>query len=137
MNWVSHGKSPEVTVLMSCYNASCWLHEAIASVLKQTFENFEFILVDDGSTDDTWDIIQAYRDRDQRIVAIKKSNTGLTDSLNVGIAHARGAWIARLDADDRCEAGRLAEQVRFIHRFDSPPGAFEEVLTAFIGIFQT
>jgi glycosyltransferase involved in cell wall biosynthesis len=116
MNCVSHGKSPEVTVLTSCYNASRWLCEAIDSILGQTFEDFEFILVNDGSTDDTWDIIQDYRDRDQRIVAIKKSNTGLTDSLNVGIMHARGAWIARLDADDLCEADRLAEQVRFVHK---------------------
>lgn len=116
LNPVFQGKSPEVTVLMSCYNASRWLNESIASVLKQTFENFELILVDDGSTDETWDIIQAYRDRDQRIVAIRKENTGLTDSLNVGIAHARGAWIARLDADDLCEADRLAEQVRFVHK---------------------
>ena len=114
LNLVFHSKSPEVTVLTSCYNASRWLREAIDSILGQTFEDFEFILVDDGSTDDTWSIIQAYRDRDQRIVAIRKTNTGLTDSLNVGIANARGAWIARLDADDLCEADRLAEQFSFV-----------------------
>jgi len=107
-------KSPEVTVLMSCFNASRWLRIAIDSVLHQTFGNFEFILVDDGSTDGTWDIIQAYREMDHRIVAIKKENTGLLHSLNVGIAHARGGWIARLDADDLCEPDRLAEQLRFV-----------------------
>ena len=106
---------PEVSVLMSCYNASRWLHDAIESVLAQTFENFEFILVDDGSTDVTWNIIQTYNDRDKRIVAISKKNTGLTDSLNVGIAQAKGKWIARLDADDLCESTRLEEQVNFIH----------------------
>lgn len=111
---VPRGKSPEVTVLMSCYNASRWLHEAIESVLCQTFGNFEFILVDDGSTDETWDIIRVYRDRDQRIVPIRKENTGLQDSLNVGIALARGQWIARLDADDLCEPDRLAEQLMFV-----------------------
>ena len=114
VNPVLPGKSPEVTVLMSCYNASRWLHEAIESVLCQTFGNFEFILVDDGSTDETWDIIRVYRDRDQRIVPIRKENTGLQDSLNVGIAHARAEWIARLDADDLCEPDRLAEQLRFV-----------------------
>ena len=113
---VFHGKSPEVTVLTSCYNASRWLREAIDSILGQTFEDFEFILVDDGSTDDTWSIIQAYRDRDQRIVAIRKDNTGLQDSLNVGMAHARGSWIARLDADDLCEPDRLAEQLMFVRK---------------------
>jgi glycosyltransferase involved in cell wall biosynthesis len=115
LNPVLLGKSPEVTVLMSCYNASRWLHEAIGSVLCQTFENFEFILIDDGSTDDTWDVIRMYRDKDPRIVPIKKENTGLQDSLNVGIAHARGAWIARLDADDLCEPDRLAEQLRYVN----------------------
>ncbi len=100
---------------MSCYNGSRWLHEAIDSVLAQTFEAFEFILVDDGSTDETWNIIQSYRDRDDRIVAISKQNTGLADSLNIGIAQASGAWIARLDADDQCELTRLEEQVKFVH----------------------
>jgi glycosyltransferase involved in cell wall biosynthesis len=111
-----HFRSPEVSVLMSCYNAGRWLHEAIDSVLAQTFENFEFILVDDGSTDETWNIIQSYRARDERIVAISKKNTGLPDSLNVGIAKARGAWIARLDADDLCEPTRLEEQASFVHK---------------------
>jgi glycosyltransferase involved in cell wall biosynthesis len=112
----SHDGYPEISVLMSCYNASRWLHEAIDSVLAQTFKDFEFILVDDGSTDETWNIIQRYRDRDQRIVAIPKKNTGLADSLNVAIAQARGAWIARLDADDLCEPNRLEEQIRFVQR---------------------
>jgi Glycosyl transferase family 2 len=110
----SHVRNPEVSVLMCCYNGSRWLYEAIDSVLAQTFENFEFILVDDGSTDESWNIIQSYRDRDQRIVAISKKNTGLTDSLNVGIAWVRGAWIARLDADDLCEPTRLEEQLNFV-----------------------
>jgi glycosyltransferase involved in cell wall biosynthesis len=114
---LAYGKSPEVTVLMSCYNASRWLRMAIDSVLRQTFEKFEFILVDDGSTDDTWNIIQTYCEIDQRIVAIKKENTGLADSLNVGIAHAKGEWIARLDADDLCEPDRLAEQFNFVRKY--------------------
>lgn len=107
-------RKPAVSVLMPCYNASRWLHEAIDSVLAQTFEDFEFILVDDGSTDETWNIIQRYRDRDQRIVAISKKNTGPSDSRNVGIAQAKGAWIAPLDADDLCEPTRLEEQANFV-----------------------
>jgi len=114
MSASTDARNPEVSVLMSCYNASRWLHEAIDGVLAQTFEDFEFILVDDGSTDETWNILRSYRDRDRRIVAISKKNTGLTDSLNLGIAHARGAWIARLDADDLCEPTRLEEQVNFV-----------------------
>ena len=119
MNCSSHVRHPEVSVLMSCYNANRWLHEAIDSVMAQTFENFEFILVNDGSTDETWDIIQSYRRQDPRIIAISKENTGLADSLNVGIAQARGTWIARIDADDLCEPTRLEEQVNFVrHRAD-------------------
>lgn len=101
---------------MSCHNADRWLREAIDSVLAQTFEDYEFMIVDDGSTDETWKIIQSYRDRDERIVAISKNNTGLADSLNVGIAHARGKWIARLDADDLCETKRLEEQMNFVRK---------------------
>lgn len=104
---------PEVSVLMSCFNAKRWLAEAIESVLAQTFKNYEFIIINDGSTDNTWDIIQQYASIDSRIVPISKKNTGLADSLNKGILKARGRWIARLDADDLCEPTRLEEQVAF------------------------
>lgn len=111
-----HPGTPEVSVLMACHNASRWLHEAGDSVLAQTFENFEFVLVDDGSKDDTWDIIRKYRDCDRRVVAVSKQHSGLADSLNVGIMHARGTWIARLDADDLCLPNRLENQLRFARR---------------------
>jgi glycosyltransferase involved in cell wall biosynthesis len=99
---------------MSCYNASRWLSAAIDSVLAQTLRDFEFIVIDDGSVDETWNIIESYSRRDGRILAIRKKNTGLSDSLNVGIAQAKGAWIARLDADDLCEPTRLEEQINFV-----------------------
>lgn len=108
--------SPKVSILMSCYNSAAFLSEAIKSILVQTFTDFEFILIDDGSTDQTFAIINDYRDRDLRIVAIKKQNTGLTDSLNVGLATARGKWIARLDADDIALPGRLDDQVSFVQK---------------------
>lgn len=105
---------PDVTVLMSCFNANRWLGEAIESVLAQTFGNYEFIIIDDGSVDNSRDIIQQYANTDSRIVTILKTNTGLADSLNRGIQKARGKWIARLDADDVCEPARLEEQVDFV-----------------------
>jgi glycosyltransferase involved in cell wall biosynthesis len=114
MNHCTLKRDPEVSVVMSCYNASRWLHEAIDSVLAQTFEDFEFILVDDGSIDETWNIIQNYRDKDKRIVPISKKNTGLADSLNIGLGLAKGSWIARLDADDLCENIRLEKQISFV-----------------------
>lgn len=102
--------SPNITVLMSCYNATRWLNEAITSVLNQTYTDFEFIIVDDGSSDNTLEIIQQFSAIDSRIVVITKPNSGLADSLNMGIQKARGEWIARLDADDLCTPDRLEKQ---------------------------
>lgn len=103
--------APTITVLMACYNGARWLAEAIDSVLEQTCGDFEFIIVDDGSTDNSPEIIQRFAVQDSRIVVITKPNTGLSDSLNVGIRQARGEWIARLDADDVCEPSRLEKQL--------------------------
>lgn len=107
---------PAITVLMPCYNAQRWLREAIESVLSQTYENFEYILVDDGSTDETLEVINEYASKDRRLNVIAKRNTGLVDSLNVGIKQAKGEWIARLDADDISMPDRLAKQFDFTNR---------------------
>lgn len=104
---------PEISVLMSCYNGSRWLAEAIDSVRAQTFKNFEFILVDDGSKDNTLEIIRAYAARDARVMVVSKKHTGLADSLNTGLALAKGVWIARVDQDDICEHCRLDRQLVF------------------------
>lgn len=112
---MNHSTMPTlaITVLMSCYNAARWLEEAINSVLNQSFKEFEFIIIDDGSNDDTLKIIQQFAARDHRIVVIAKPNTGLADSLNIGLAKARGEWIARLDADDICTPDRLKQQYAY------------------------
>ena len=102
---------PTISVLLSCYNSGSWLEDAINSVLNQTIEDFEFIIVNDGSTDNSSKIISRFAKGDARIVVIKKDNTGLADSLNVGIQKARGEWIARIDADDICEPERLELQL--------------------------
>jgi hypothetical protein len=106
--------APQLTVLMSCYNAARWLDEAVQSVMRQTVDDFEFIVVDDGSQDETATLLQRHAARDSRIVIVSKPNTGLADSLNVGIARARGEWTARLDADDVCEPQRLARQLESV-----------------------
>ena len=102
---------PAVSVVMSCYNAARWVDEAVRSVLNQTFGDFEFIIVDDGSTDGTLSVLRRHAQGDRRIAIIEKANTGLGDSLNAGIRQSRGEWIARLDADDVCEPTRLARQI--------------------------
>ncbi len=121
--------NPAVSVLMSCYNADRWLHEAIDSVMAQTFGDFELILVDDGASDATRAIIEGSCARDRRSVPIFKGNPGLADSLNVGIAQARGAWIARLDADDLCEPTRIEEQLEFV-------GTHQDVVLLGTGCFE-
>lgn len=109
-------EKPEITVLMSCYNDERWLKESIQSILDQTFKDFEFIIINDGSTDQTWSIIKEFEKLDDRIRVFEKPNSGLADSLNKGVALARGSWIARLDADDISEPSRLEEQYQAILR---------------------
>lgn len=109
-------KAPTVSVLMSCYNAAEFLSEAIESILFQTFKDFEFILIDDGSSDETLAIIKDYAERDKRIIVIGKENSGQRRSLNLGIRVAKGAWIARLDADDVALPSRIDDQISFVRK---------------------
>lgn len=109
---------PRVSVVIPCYNGEPWLAQAIDSVLDQTYQNFEIILVDDGSTDSTVALIRRYAAADPRIVLIEKSHTNLSDSLNVALARARGEWVARLDQDDLSAPTRLAAQMA---KADSDP----------------
>lgn len=99
---------------MCCFNSAPWVGEAIESVLLQTFCDFELIIVDDGSVDDTRNILERYAKRDGRVRVFHKGNSGLTDSLNFGIKCARGRWIARIDADDICISSRLARQSAYM-----------------------
>lgn len=108
--------TPLVSVLTSCYNAGEFLSEAIESILRQTFKDFEFILIDDGSTDNTLDIISGYAAKDDRIVLIEKKNTGLAESLNLGIWKAKGSLIARMDADDISFPDRLEKQAAYFKK---------------------
>ena len=104
---------PRVTVLMPVYNGERYLREAIDSILAQTFTDFEFIIVDDGSTDETPTILNGYTD--PRIVRLRnQTNVGLVESLNRGLAAARGEYIARQDADDVSLPQRLEKQLDFL-----------------------
>ncbi len=107
--------NPKITVLMSAYNAEKYLAEALESIMNQTYQDFELVIVNDGSTDKTEAIIQEYATKDKRIVVINNSvNQGLTKSLNLGLAQARGEYVARLDADDVAWPERLAKQYQFM-----------------------
>ena len=99
-----------VSVLMSVYNGESYLSEAIDSILSQSFKDFEFIIVDDGSTDRTKEILDSYND--PRIVRlVHEKNKGLIPALNYGLSQTRGRLIARQDADDIALANRLEKQV--------------------------
>jgi glycosyltransferase involved in cell wall biosynthesis len=99
---------------MSVYNSEKYLEEAIESILAQTYTNFEFIIINDGSTDGSLNIIQEYMKNDKRIVLITRENKGLPYSLNEGIEKAKGKYIARMDADDISLPTRFEEQVKFM-----------------------
>ncbi len=108
---------PKVSVIMAVYNGEKYLREAIESILSQTFKDFEFIIVDDGSTDRTPDILKEYEKKDDRVKIITNSkNIGLTKSLNKAIKIAKGEYIARQDADDISLPERLEKQVEFMDK---------------------
>ncbi|MCC7288973.1 glycosyltransferase family 2 protein [bacterium] len=104
--------TPLVSVVMSVYNGEKYLREAIDSILNQTFMDFEFVIIDDGSTDNTLEILKSYSD--PRILLISRENKGLVASLNEGIEMARGKYIARMDADDISHKKRLEYQLQMI-----------------------
>jgi len=109
--------APTVSVLMSVYNGTCFLRESIESILAQSFEDFEFVIVDDGSTDRSWDVLSAYAEEDPRILLTRNNeNIGLTRSLNKALALACGEYIARQDADDVSLPNRLEKQVFFLDK---------------------
>lgn len=100
----------KVSVVMSVYNGERFLREAVDSILGQTFSDFEFIIVDDGSCDGSWRILESYTDR--RIVLVANGvNLGLARSLNKAFDLARGAYLARMDADDIALPHRLQRQL--------------------------
>ncbi len=109
--------NPKVSVIMSVYNGERYLKEAIESILHQTFTDFEFLIVNDGSTDGSLEIIQSYQDGRVRVIN-NEQNIGLTKSLNKAIRQTRGEYIARQDADDISLSNRFEEQTKY---FDQHP----------------
>jgi len=109
-----HASAPPLTVAMSVYNGERFLAPAIESILAQTYPDFEFLILDDGSTDTTAQILRDYARRDPRIRPIIRENRGLVASLNQLLDEARAPLVARMDADDICHPERFAQQVAFL-----------------------
>ena len=106
---------PRVTVLMSVHNGGRWLRLAIDSVLAQTWHDFEFLIIDDASTDDSVAQIESFLDPRIRLIRMPE-NIGLTRSLNCGLHAARGEFIARQDSDDLSGRERIEKQINFLDR---------------------
>ncbi len=108
---------PMVSVIMGAYNSQNYIGPAIDSILKQTYRNIEFIIIDDCSTDSTPDILKRYSQKDKRIrIVTNEFNRGLGYSLNLGVDMANGAYIARMDADDISAPKRFERQVAFLKK---------------------
>lgn len=105
-------KQPLISVLLPAYNEAKYLRRAVDSILAQTFKDFELILLDDGSTDETWEIIEKYLD--PRLLKVRLNRMGFTSALNHGLSIARGEYIARMDGDDVSLPERLEKQVSFL-----------------------
>lgn len=108
-------QNPKVTILMPAYNAAKHIRSAIESILEQTYKDFEFIIVNDCSTDNTLKIIEEYAKKDRRIKIISnKENLRIARTLNTGMKEAKGKYISRMDADDWSYPDRLEKQVKFM-----------------------
>jgi hypothetical protein len=107
---------PLVSVLLPVHNAERYLAEAIESILNQSFHDFELLITDDGSTDRSGQILQAYAAQDKRIRLLSRENRGLIFTLNEMLAQAEGEFLARMDADDIATPDRLALQIAFLQQ---------------------
>lgn len=103
-----------ISVILPVYNGAPYLDEAIKSILSQTYSNFEFIIINDGSTDNSLEIINRHKSIDDRIKVISRENRGLISSLNEGIEKSEGTYIARMDQDDVSLLGRLDIQLNYM-----------------------
>lgn len=106
----------EVSVIMSVYNGDRFLRMAIESILAQSYRNFEFLIINDGSKDRSPEILRNYARRDDRIRVLNQANQGLTFSLNRLIQESKGELLARMDGDDVAQPDRLLRQVEFLRQ---------------------
>lgn len=106
--------APAISVLMTVYNSRTYVAEAAESILAQTFRDFELLIIDDGSTDDSLSILKSLADKDSRIRLVSRPNTGLARALNEAIDLAKGEFLARMDADDIAMPDRFEKQIAYL-----------------------
>lgn len=106
---------PLISVIMPVYNAGNFLVEAIESILNQSYKNFEFIIVDDASIDNSWEILKFFKKKDKRIKIYKlKENVGVSQTMKFAIKKGRGKFLARMDADDISHPQRLEKELNYL-----------------------
>src|SRR5690606_25812923 len=105
---------PAVSVLMPCYNAAATLDETLASLAAQNHSDFEIVAVDDGSRDDTLAILHNWAAREPRLRVLAREHAGIIPALNAGLEACRGAYVARMDADDLSDPARLSKQSAYL-----------------------
>ncbi|AAM30837.1 glycosyltransferase family 2 protein [Methanosarcina mazei] len=111
-------KKDLISVVMSAYNSEKFISDSISSILDQTYENWELIIINDASSDNTLKIVNQFSEKDPRIKVIdNENNLGLTISLNIGINNSKGEFIARLDSDDFAEPSRLEKELDHLHAY--------------------
>jgi glycosyltransferase involved in cell wall biosynthesis len=110
-------ETPKISVVMPVYNGERFLEESVNSILNQTFKDFEFIIINDGSTDSTLKILKKFRSKDKRIVLINNNkNVGVSKSLNIGLENAKGKYIACFCADDISHPKRFAVEFNYLEK---------------------
>jgi glycosyltransferase involved in cell wall biosynthesis len=120
--------TPAISVIMPVYNSRRYLDEAVESILQQSFQNFEFLIFDDGSTDGSRERLQKYANKDARIQLFLRKHGGLTPLLNEGISRSRGKYIARMDSDDIALPNRFATQIEYLTNHPDCVAVGSEVL---------
>ena len=108
---------PFISVIMPVRNVADYIGQAIESILDQTYTHFELIIIDDASTDRTWEIVCDFAEQDQRIRAIRQdTHQGVSYTLNKGLDEAKGSYVARMDGDDFCDRERFEKQLRLLEK---------------------
>lgn len=106
--------NPEITVILPFYNAANTLATAIKSIINQSFGNFEFLLIDNNSTDTSFSIARIFAEKDSRIKLLKEKKQGVANAMNLGLKNALGIYVARMDADDISMPLRLEKQLQYL-----------------------
>ena len=108
----------KVSIIVPVYNTSKYLNKCIDSIIKQTYKNIEIVLINDGSTDNSLEILKYYESMDKRIIVIDKRNTGVSDTRNIGISASTGEYIMFIDSDDFIDENTIEIMLKYIIKKD-------------------